>query len=111
MNLLRVERHERPALAWAFAYFFLLLAAYYVLRPVRDAMAVQAGAAQLQWLFTATFLAMLALVPAYGALCARLPRARFLPAIYAFFIANLAGFYFFPEPGVFFVWLDRKSVV
>src|SRR6185369_3890657 len=106
MNLLRVERHERPALAWAFAYFFLLLAAYYVLRPVRDAMAVQAGTAQLQWLFTATFLAMLALVPAYGALCARLPRARFLPAIYAFFIANLGCFYFFPEPGVFFVWLN-----
>ena len=72
MNLLRVERHERPALAWAFVYFFLLLAAYYVLRPVRDALAVQAGTGQLQWLFTATFLAMLALVPAYGALCAGL---------------------------------------
>jgi ATP:ADP antiporter, AAA family len=106
MNLLRVERHEWPALGWAFGYFFLLLAAYYVLRPVRDALAVQAGAGQLQWLFTATFVAMLALVPAYGWLCARLPRARFLPLIYAFFIANLVCFHFFPQPGVFFVWLN-----
>jgi AAA family ATP:ADP antiporter len=106
MQLLRAESHERPALAWAFAYFFLLLAAYYVLRPVRDALAVQAGAGQLQWLFTATFLAMLALVPAYGWLCARWPRSRFLPAVYAFFILNLLGFYFFPDPGVFFVWLN-----
>jgi AAA family ATP:ADP antiporter len=106
MNLLRAESHERPALAWAFGYFFLLLAAYYVLRPVRDALAVQAGTGQLQWLFTATFLAMLALVPAYGWLCARLPRSRFLPAVYAFFILNLVLFYFFPEPGVFFVWLN-----
>jgi AAA family ATP:ADP antiporter len=105
-RLLRAEPHELPALAWAFAYFFLLLAAYYVLRPVRDALAVQAGAGQLQWLFTATFLAMLALVPAYGWLCARWPRSRFLPAVYAFFILNLLGFYFFPDPGVFFVWLN-----
>lgn len=106
MKLLRAEPHEQPALAWAFAYFFLLLAAYYVLRPVRDALAVQAGADRLQWLFTATFLAMLALVPAYGWLCAKLPRAKFLPAVYGFFILNLVGFYFFPEPGVFFVWLS-----
>ena len=106
MNLLRAERHEWPALGWAFVYFFLLLAAYYVLRPVRDALAVQAGAGQLQWLFTATFVAMLALVPAYGWLCARLPRAKFLPAVYGFFVLNLLGFYFFPQPGVFFVWLN-----
>ena len=106
IRLLRAEPHELPALAWAFGYFFLLLAAYYVLRPVRDAMAVQAGAGQLQWLFTATFAAMLALVPAYGWLCARLPRAKFLPLVYGFFILNLIGFYFFPDPVVFFVWLS-----
>lgn len=105
-RVLRAEPHELPALGWAFAYFFLLLAAYYVLRPVRDALAVQSGARQLQWLFTATFLAMLALVPVYGWLCARLARARFLPATYGFFILNLVGFHFFPEPGVFFVWLS-----
>jgi len=106
MKLLRAEPHEQPALAWAFAYFFLLLAAYYVLRPVRDALAVQAGADRLQWLFTATFAAMLALVPAYGWLCAKLPRAKFLPVVYGFFILNLVGFYFFSAPGVFFVWLS-----
>ena len=92
-RLLGAERHELAALGWAFAYFFLLLAGYYVLRPVRDEMAVQAGAGRLQWLFTATFLAMLALVPAWGWLCARLPRAKLLPAVYAFFILNLLGFW------------------
>lgn len=105
-RLLRAQPHELAALGWAFAYFFLLLAAYYVLRPVRDAMAVQVGSGKLQWLFTATFLAMLALVPLYGWLCARLPRARFLPAVYGFFILNLLGFHFFPDPRVFFVWLS-----
>src|SRR2546422_7902598 len=78
-RVLRAEPHELSALAWAFAYFFLLLCSYYLLRPVRDALAVEAGTEKLQWLFTGTFAAMLALVPAFGWLCARLPRARLLP--------------------------------
>src|SRR5947208_3222304 len=78
-RVLRAEPHELSALAWAFAYFFLLLCSYYLLRPVRDALAVEAGTEKLQWLFTGTFAAMLALVPAFGWLCARLPRAGLLP--------------------------------
>jgi len=113
-RFLRAEPHELPALAWSFAYFFLLLAAYYVLRPVRDAMAVQVGSAALQALFAYTFLAMLALVPVYGWLCACLPRARFLPLVYLFFILNLVFFWFGMKenlleqnlPRIFFVWLS-----
>jgi AAA family ATP:ADP antiporter len=106
MVLVRVERREWPALAWAFACFFLLLAAYYVLRPVRDAMAAHAGGRVVQQLFLYTFATMLVLVPVYGWLCARLPRARFLPVVYLFFIVNLAGFYAFPHAETFFVWLS-----
>jgi AAA family ATP:ADP antiporter len=54
-RVLRAERHELPALGWAFAYFFTLLAGYYVLRPLRDEMGVQAGLKALPWLFSATF--------------------------------------------------------
>ena len=42
-----VERDELPALAWAFVYFFCLLAAYYILRPVRDEMGVLSGSQNL----------------------------------------------------------------
>src|SRR5260221_388902 len=38
-RLLAYEPHEAPAVAWSFAYFFLLLCSYYLLRPVRDALA------------------------------------------------------------------------
>jgi AAA family ATP:ADP antiporter len=105
-RFLRVQPHELAALAWAFAYFFLLLASYYLLRPVRDALAVEAGPQALQWLFTATFVAMLAMVPLWGWLCARLPRARLLPAVYAFFAADLFVFVFWLDAAVFFVWLS-----
>src|SRR5918996_4439776 len=98
---LRAQPGEPSAVAWAFAYFFLLLCSYYILRPVRDALAVEAGTQALQWLFTATFVAMLALVPVFGWLSARLPRTKLLPAVYAFFTLNLVGFSFFLPPTVF----------
>jgi AAA family ATP:ADP antiporter len=103
---LRAQPGELAAVAWAFAYFFLLLCSYYLLRPVRDALAVEAGAQTLQWLFTATFVAMLALVPVFGWLCAQLPRARLLPLVYGFFVLNLLLFSAYMSPTVFFVWLS-----
>jgi AAA family ATP:ADP antiporter len=109
-----VRREEVVPLVWSFAYFFCLLAAYYVIRPVRDEMAVQAGAERLQWLFTATFLTMVALIPVFGGLAARLPVKRLLPAVYGFFALNLVGFYAALESGTplatlapaFFVWVS-----
>jgi AAA family ATP:ADP antiporter len=105
-RLLRAERHELPALAWAFAYFFLLLCSYYILRPVRDSLAVELGPRALRWLFTATFTVMLALVPLFGWLSARLSRARLLPVVYAFFAVNLLLFAVALDARVFFVWLS-----
>ena len=109
-----VRPEEVRALLWSFAYFFCLLAAYYILRPLRDEMGVAGGVKNLQWLFTATFLTMLAAVPCYGALVARLPRRRFIPLVYHFFVANLAIFWalltFDVErqlvARVFFVWIS-----
>ena len=106
IRVLRLAPNELPALAWAFAYFFLLLCAYYLLRPVRDSLAVGLGTQPLQWLFTATFFTMLALVPVFGWLCSRYPRGKVLPAVYAFFAANLVLFSFHADPYVFFVWLS-----
>jgi AAA family ATP:ADP antiporter len=105
-RFLNFAPHEAPAIAWSFSYFFLLLCSYYLLRPVRDALAVEAGTQALQWLFTATFVAMLALVPLFGWLCQHLARARLLPAVYAFFALNLLAFVFALDGRVFFVWLS-----
>ncbi|HEY6821775.1 MAG TPA: MFS transporter [Burkholderiales bacterium] len=105
-RLLRAQPHELPALAWAFGYFFFVLCSYYLLRPVRDSLAVEAATRTLQWLFSATFMAMLALVPLFGWLCARLTRARLLPAVYGFFATNLLLFCVRLDGPVFFVWLS-----
>ncbi len=109
-----VRPEEVRALLWSFAYFFCLLAAYYILRPLRDEMGVAGGVKNLQWLFTATFVTMLAAVPCYGELVGRLPRRRFIPLVYHFFVANLAVFWLLLTLGVereavarvFFVWIS-----
>jgi len=105
---------ERAAAFWSFAYFFTLLAGYYVLRPLRDQMGIAGGIKNLPWLFTATFVALLVAQPLYGALVAKLPRARFIPIVYHFFVANLALFWLLLTfkvetvivARVFFVWLS-----
>jgi len=109
---------ERAAALWSFAYFFALLAGYYVLRPLRDQMGIAGGVRNLPWLFTATFVTLIVAQPLYGALVAKLPRARFVPIVYHFFVANLAVFWLLLTLGVapvivarvFFVWVSVFSL-
>ncbi|HZP93253.1 MAG TPA: MFS transporter [Burkholderiales bacterium] len=113
-RVVRVQPGEASALVWSFCYFFCLLSAYYILRPVRDEMGIQGGVENLQWLFSGTFLTMLAAVPLFGWMAARLPRRRLLPLIYLFFAANLFVFFVLLETRtapalvahVFFVWVS-----
>jgi len=103
---------ERRRLALSFAYFALLLASYYLIRPVRDALAAGSGATTIKYLATTVFVVMLLIVPLFGALVARVRRSRLLPWVYGFFAANLVGFaaLFAADPEavwtgrVFYVW-------
>jgi AAA family ATP:ADP antiporter len=109
---------ERAAALWSFAYFFALLAGYYVLRPLRDQMGIAGGVKALPWLFTATFVTLLVSQPVYGALVAKLPRHLFIAIVYHFFVANLALFWLLLTLGiapvfvarVFFVWVSVFSL-
>ena len=111
-------RQERAAALWSFGYFFALLAGYYVLRPLRDQMGIAGGVRNLPWLFTATFVTLIVVQPLYGALVAKLPRARFIPLVYHFFVANLVLFWLLLTLGVapvivarvFFVWVSVFSL-
>ena len=113
-RVVAVRPGELRSLVWSFAYFFCLLAGYYVLRPLRDEMGIAGGVRNLQWLFTATFAVMLAAVPLFGAVVARLPRRRFIPLVYHFFVANIAIFWLLLAldvgkvhvARVFFVWIS-----
>lgn len=91
-----------PAALW----FCCLLTTNYTLRPLREAMGVAGGVDQLHWLFTATFLTMLAVVPLYGLAVARLGRARLVPIVHRFFALHLLIFF-----GIMQGWLGDAEVV
>jgi len=112
-RLVTVEHDEWPRLLLAFFYFFFLLGGYFMLRPVRGTIAAN-NSDVLHWLYTATFIAMLALVPVFGFIVSRFRRGQFVPGIYAFFILQLllfaAGFEGDATPlwmqRLFYVWLS-----
>lgn len=70
-------------IALPFVTFFSVLCGYFVLRPVRDEIGARAGIEQLPWLFTATFVATLLLVPLFGWIVARVKRKAIAASTYA----------------------------
>ncbi len=112
---LGIRREEFVAVAWSFTYFFCLLAAYYMLRSVRETMAIVSGVRNIPWLFTGTFTVMMLATPIFGYVASRFARKTFLPWVYYFFIANILIFF-----GVFTyahinelsqVWIARSFFV
>jgi AAA family ATP:ADP antiporter len=113
-RVVAVRDGEVAAVLWSCAFFFFVLSSYYVLRPIRDEMGVAGGVRNLAWLFSATLGAMLLAHPLFTALVAHLPRRRFVPLVYRFFILNLLAFFVVfraVDPAqvvwvgrVFFVW-------
>jgi ATP:ADP antiporter, AAA family len=102
---------ERPAVRWAFLYFFALLSGYYILRPLRDEMGIVGGVKNLPWQFTATFVVMLLAVPFYSAVVARFPRRKIIPVVYRFCSLNLLAFLLLDRAGVSEVWVARVFFV
>lgn len=105
---------ELLAVLCGFGLFFCLFSGYFMLRPIREAMGIRGGVDNLQWLFTATFLLMLAAVPLFAWLNSTVARARYIDWVYGFFILNLLAFAaLFQRSGddiwvarVFYVWIS-----
>lgn len=110
-RLVNIEPQEGRALFWSFSYFFALLCSYYIVRPLRDEMGVAGGVENLQWLFSGTFVVMLAAIPVFGWVTSRYRRSQFLPAIYIFFILNLLGFYLLFQSDIAHVYVARAFFI
>ena len=118
LKWLNVKPAERAALALGFAFHFCVLASSYLVRPLRDALGLEGGVDRLQWLFTATFVVMLLMVPVFGALASRLPATRFVPLIYRTIAVSmlvfglLIGIRVAPVTvgQVFFVWISLYNL-
>jgi AAA family ATP:ADP antiporter len=96
---------------------FLLLMAYYIIKPVREALILQhpKGPEFKSWMGAGIALLLLAVVPAYSKLADRLPRNRLVSGVTLFFASHLLLFYWASTaPGIrsslwlglgFFLWV------
>jgi AAA family ATP:ADP antiporter len=114
-KVLGPEPHEYVAVAWSFAYFFCVLSSYYILRPIREAMAVASGPETIPNLFLGTFAVMMVAAPIFGWVTSRYPRRTFLPWINMFFVSNILIFWLlfsrYVDDGTDHVWLGRAFFV
>src|SRR4051812_31753487 len=92
-RIVQVRPEEVRALWLGFIFHFVVLAGYYVIRPIPDEIGASSGVEKLPWMFTAVLITMLVANALFSAIVARMSRRRFIPIAYRFFIANLVIFY------------------
>ena len=112
-RLLQVQPAEVAAVGWSWLFFFSVLTAYYVIRPIRDDMGVAGGVQNLAWLFTGTLTGMAIANPVFGFVAGRMSRPRLVASTYRFFALNLVGFFaaLHLAPTASLVWIGRVFFV
>src|SRR5437588_12708704 len=91
-KIVDVRADEIRALWLGFAFFFVVLAGYYVIRPIRDNIGAQQFE-NLWWMFTVVLVAMIFANALFSSVVSRMSRRRFIPIAYRFFIVNLLIFF------------------
>jgi AAA family ATP:ADP antiporter len=113
-KLFKIERDEVASALLSFLFVFTLMASYYVLRPVRDAMASDWSDAELSWLWTLNFFISGGAVLAYGWIASRVSTNKLVPGVYLFFASSFGLFYLATQSSddhqlidkAFYVWVS-----
>lgn len=90
---------------------FLILTAYYIIKPVREALILVGGGAEIKSYASAgQAILLLGAVPVYAMLASRLPRRRLINLVTLFFTACLVLFYILaqfqvPLGVIFYLWV------
>jgi ATP:ADP antiporter, AAA family len=111
-----VKPNEVRALWLGFTFHFIILTAYYIVKPIRDSIAASNRLETLPWMFTATLVVMLIANAIFAAIVARMERRKFIPFAYGFFILILVLFFVLMRTGspaqqvwtgrAFYVWVS-----
>jgi len=110
--------NEIRATLLSFAFVFLLMTAYFILRPVRDAMSSDWSDTELSWLWTSTFFFSFLAVSLYGEIISRIKFNYVVPGVYIFFSITFFAFNFLSFilidqdfiNKIFYVWLSVFSL-
>ncbi len=114
----KVEPNELTATLLSFFFVFILMTAYFIMRPVRDAMASDWSDVEVSLLWTTTFFLSIIAVSIYGAAISFVRFRLLVPGVYGFFALSFFVFYsgstFIADPVLvdkgFYVWLSVFSL-
>ena len=114
----RIEPHEMRATLLSFAFVFVLMTAYSILKPVRDALGADWGAVGLSVAWTANFVLSVIAVSLYGAALSAIRFRAVVPGVYGFFAFTFLTLYVVTvsvaEPvlfnKIFYVWVSVFSL-
>ena len=114
----RIESHEMRATLLSFAFVFVLMTAYSILKPVRDALGADWGAVGLSVAWTANFVLSVIAVSLYGAALSAIRFRAVVPGVYGFFAFTFLTLYVVTvsvaEPvlfnKIFYVWVSVFSL-
>lgn len=106
----KVQAGEGRCIAVLWLQAFLLMVAYYLIRPVREALILTEGDAEFRsYAVGVQALLLVAIIPLYSLLVRRMTAGRVFQFVNAFFALNLVIFFFLGQAGlrlgfVFFIW-------
>ena len=114
----KVKNQEVKAVIFSFLFVVVLMTAYYILRPVRDAMASDWTDAEVSWLWTLNFFISTAIVALYGVMVSKFRFRLLVPTMYGIFAISFIIFYalgsVFEDRTVidksFYVWVSVFSL-
>ena len=114
----KIEANELRATLTSFGFLFLLMLAYNILKPVRDALAPEWTDVELASLWTINFVFSAIAVSIYGFAVSKARLKNVIPGVYAFFAASFVLFYLGARllsdenwvNKAFYVWLSLFSL-
>jgi AAA family ATP:ADP antiporter len=112
-----VRKGEGPGALLLAANVFCLLASYYLLKTVREALILSEGGAEVKsYAAGAQAMILMLVVPAYGAFASRVNRIRLINGVMLFFVSHLVVFHQLAAHGVqigvpFFLWVGIFNLV
>jgi AAA family ATP:ADP antiporter len=89
----KIKEREVKAVVFSFLFVVILMSAYYILRPVRDAMASDWTDAEVSWLWTLNFFISTVIVALYGIMVSKFRFRLLVPAMYGIFAGSFIIFY------------------
>ncbi len=114
----KIQPNEMQAVLLSFLFVFILMAAYSILKPVRDALAADWGSVGLSVTWTINFVLSTVAVSVYGGALSFIRFRIVVPVVYAFFALTFVALYVLtqqvPDPVFinksFYVWVSVFSL-